>query len=144
MGMNLNVRTCQRCSKLFHYVRSPYCGECLDLLETEFKTIRDYIDSHRRTTIAQAAAETGVPEKSILFLVKEKRLSFGMTGEGARCERCGVPIPEGRFCGNCVGGLRREYLAMDPEGEKPARSAAEPTGERDDYSGIHIRKPQNR
>ncbi len=139
MALNLNVHTCQRCAKLFRMVRSPFCADCLELIESEFKSIRDFIGEHRGTTIAQAAAETGVPEKSILFLVKEGRLSFGTPGEILRCERCGTYISEGRFCNKCVGGLRAEFLTKEIQEGKSAPDPSTVSALEETYNGMHIK-----
>ena len=137
MALQMNVQTCQRCTKLFRQVRSPFCADCLDLIEMEFESIRDYLRAHPRATIAQGAAETGVPEKSILFLIREGRLTFGAPGESLRCERCGASIHEGRFCAKCVGGLRSEFLSMEHAADKPALPPA--PSDSDSYSGMHTK-----
>lgn len=138
MTMNMSVQACQRCAKLFRHVRSPFCPECLDLIDSEFKTVSDYIAEHRRTTIAQTSAETGVPEKSILYLIREERLSFGEAGPTLQCERCNTFIPEGRFCSKCVGGLRTEFFSMDPNKADEPQKAGESLSE-DIYNGMHTR-----
>ena len=38
MALQMNVQTCQRCTKLFRQVRSPFCADCLDLIEMEFES----------------------------------------------------------------------------------------------------------
>ena len=137
MALQMNVQTCQRCTKLFRQVRSPFCADCLDLIEMEFESIRDYLRAHPRATIAQGAAETGVPEKSILFLIREGRLTFGVPGTSLRCERCGTLIHDGRFCSKCVGGLRSEFLSMEPASDKTSDSAV--LSDSDTYSGMHTK-----
>ncbi|NLN46562.1 MAG: MerR family transcriptional regulator [Clostridiaceae bacterium] len=140
MAFDLHIQACQRCSKLFRRVRSPFCSACLDLIEEEFVVIRDYLTEHRGAGIGQVADQTGVPEKTILYLVREGRLSFGTLGEAFQCERCGALIQEGRFCDRCVGALRKEFLSSENTSGRSDDTAAP---DLELYTGMHIRKPRD-
>ena len=104
--------------------------------------IRDYLAEHRNAGIGQVSDQTGVHEKTILYLVREGRLSFGTQGEVFRCERCGALIQEGRFCDRCVGALRKEFLSTENgSGRLEEKPALDQDLER--YRGMHIRKPHD-
>ncbi|MDK2896848.1 MAG: hypothetical protein PWP04_968 [Candidatus Atribacteria bacterium] len=102
----MSLAKCRRCGRLFNQVIDKnICPSCLEKEEEEFQRVKDFFLHHPQASIVEAAQETGVEKKFILQFVREGRLRIANMEEGGeplfRCERCGKPIPEGRYCEEC-------------------------------------------
>ncbi len=99
----MDVRTCQRCKKIFNYVAGqPVCASCKRDLEILFKDVRLFIRRNPQASIQQVSEECGVESKQIKQWIREERLSFSSdSAVGIECERCGKSIKTGRFCDEC-------------------------------------------
>ncbi|MDI3316797.1 MAG: MerR family transcriptional regulator [Bacillota bacterium] len=94
---------CRRCGRLFASAGATLCPECIEARETDFDRVREWLDRHPGGTAAQAAEATGVSLAEVTGFIREGRLR--LTGGELTCERCGAPIPTGRFCERCVEEL---------------------------------------
>jgi len=119
-----NVRQCSMCRKPFISLGSKLCGNCLERIELDFVTIRDYLYNQSGSiSIKELAKETEVPEKSILHLLREGRIELMVSGaDGLVCEMCGRTIASGQFCVNCKDILAKS-LGSEP---KPAEENKAP------------------
>ncbi len=104
--MRPKVLLCKQCGRLFQSVGASYCPECADEMEKAFITVKEYIYDNENATLLDIVENTGVPEKHVLYFLKEGRLNIDNTDEVLNCEDCGRPISSGRFCSVC-----REKLA---------------------------------
>lgn len=99
----MDVRTCQRCKKIFNYVAGQQvCASCKRELEVLFKDVRLFIRRNPQASIQQVAEECEVEARQIKQWIREERLSFSNdSAVGIECERCGKSIKTGRYCEEC-------------------------------------------
>jgi uncharacterized protein len=126
----MDIKTCRFCRKSFRGF-NVLCPLCIEQLDNKYIIVRNYLDKNRTANINQVAEETEIDDKSLLFLIREGRLS--LHGEGAEipCMKCGVPISSGKYCdkckGNLVQALENTISSMEsstkPAQPKPAQSA---------------------
>jgi flagellar operon protein (TIGR03826 family) len=130
------LRNCPQCGRIFAYLGRNVCPRCLDKEEEEFKIVRSYVREHSGATITETAEATGVDEHKILGFLRDGRLiSRGLQASVTlECERCGMSIPEGRYCRSCREELERE-LKQSLSRNSPRPEAPESTRDREK---IHI------
>ena len=58
----MNIMQCQFCKKPFASIGGKVCPACLEQVDKDFITVRDYIDEHRHSNIELISEETDVPE----------------------------------------------------------------------------------
>lgn len=114
------VRTCKGCKRLFNdYTGRHYCDACLKEEEKTFDKVRDYIRDNPDATIFSTSEACQVSEDKIRQWLKEDRLQYrDPAGAGLYCERCGAPVPSGRFCHDCLLAMSREFGAVLREGQQ--------------------------
>ena len=100
----MNIIKCMFCKKPFVSMGGRICPECLEQIDKDFITVRDYIYEHKHSNIDKIAEETEVSKHVILHLLKEGRLIIdGADGGGVLfCESCKKPINTGRMCPACM------------------------------------------
>jgi len=125
----MKVKQCRMCGKLFQSLGNPICPECVDLMDQQFREVRDYLYRHPNADIAEIVKETGVSERSILQFLREERLSLMNTSAnvGIRCEQCGKPISSGKLCVDCKERLSKMFESkLEPKAsEKPASTGSD-------------------
>jgi hypothetical protein len=81
----------------------------MDEMDNHFKIVRDYLDEHPNASVEKVSEDTEVPQRVVLYLIKEGRLIIKGAGEGKvgilSCEVCKAPILEGRICNKCKSNL---------------------------------------
>ena len=101
-----SIIQCTLCRKPFYNYGRNICPNCLEIIDKHFNTIRDYLEEHPNTNVETVSNATGVPQKTILHLVKEGRLVMGENAGGVlACEMCKKTISIGRLCEKCKGSL---------------------------------------
>jgi predicted amidophosphoribosyltransferase len=95
------VRQCRQCKKIFQSFGSNICPDCADELETNFEIVKEYIYSNPGENVVSISKGTGVPEKTVLYYMKEGRLSIDSAEPNLECEKCKKAISSGRFCKEC-------------------------------------------
>lgn len=102
---------CKKCGKLYNKIRSVYCGECLDYIDSQFVLVRDYISEKPKASIKEIIEETKVEEKILLHLLREERLTV-VAEPSIPCKGCGKLINSGAYCENCSTRINDniEYL----------------------------------
>lgn len=130
----MSLRNCERCGRLFSGTEL-ICPQCREDERAEFDKVREYLSQHRGATVAEVSSATGVSVQRIQRWAREGRLQVTLEqlGSALRCERCGVPIDAGRFCGRCLGELALEIrrASSEPAGPGPSGRSGEagrPTG----------------
>ena len=100
----MNIVQCQFCKKPFQSLGRKICPACLEQIDRDFITVRDYIYEHKNSDMDTVCEETGVSKQIILHLLKEGRLIMDdeSGAEGLlHCEVCRKPINSGRMCKDC-------------------------------------------
>ena len=130
----MGLANCKECGKL--YVQNPagLCQECYRIEEENEEIVAKYLRNNRRVSITEVHEATGVPEKTILKMIKKGRITGDIQVEYP-CETCGRPILEGRVCAEC-GRRVLEQVKPDPRlsPKPPEPSPAKRPGE-----GMHSR-----
>lgn len=105
----MNIIACQFCKKPFASLGGRICPACLEQLDRDFITVREYIYEHKSSNIDKIAEETEVSRQHIVHLIKDGRLILdnpGGDGDGLIvCEACKAPIKTGRLCEKCAEKL---------------------------------------
>jgi len=103
--MNMNIVQCTFCKKPFASLGGRACPACLEQIDKDFITVRDYIYEHKHSNIDIIAKETEVSKQIIMHLLKEGRLIIDSPdGDGLLvCEMCKKQINTGRLCKECMG-----------------------------------------
>lgn len=107
----LNIPTyCSKCGgvMVFKGVGEYKCEECGSLEYDDYGKVRNYIEKHPGATSAQVSAVTGVTQKAIRGMLKEKRLEIAANSNTfLTCESCGAKIRYGRYCNKCEATYHR-------------------------------------
>ncbi|MCR4399683.1 MAG: flagellar operon protein YvyF [Syntrophomonadaceae bacterium] len=133
------LRNCPLCERVFAFAGGRnLCPACIEAEEAEFAVVRAYVRAHPGATIIEVASATGVEEERILEFLKDGRLiSKGLASVVLhRCERCGQPIPAGRYCGECTN-LLASSLRQAADTLRAQAGGAGALGR-----GMHIRESQ--
>ena len=103
----MNIIQCTFCKKPFASIGGRVCPACLEKIDKDFITVRDYIYEHKHSNIDIISEETEVPKQIIIYLLKEGRLIIDSPDGGGNgvlfCEACKTPINTGRLCKDCMG-----------------------------------------
>ena len=100
----MNIMQCQFCKKPFQSLGRRICPSCLEQIDRDFITVRDYIYENKITDMDTVSEKTEVSKQIILHLLKEGRLELdGDSGSSGslQCEVCRKPINSGRMCKDC-------------------------------------------
>lgn len=126
----MDLRNCPHCGKIFSYDgTSKVCNVCRNNEESDFQKVKDYLWDNPNATIEEVHTETEVERELIIKFVREGRLlSEGIDFDFmVECERCGLPIPSGRFCNKCqqelLNGFSSNKKKKTDKEDKPAKNA---------------------
>jgi len=117
-GLSLELRNCPQCGKVFARISRDLCPDCIAQEDKIIKQIQQYLDENTNATISDINEGTGIPVDKIIVLLQEGRLITRENSGLLKCERCGKPIPRGRFCGECGKTLAR-LLSSSQEDSGP-------------------------
>ena len=123
----MNIVQCTYCKKPFQSLGSRICPACLEQIDRDFITVRDYIYEHKHSNIDKIAEETEVKKSIIIHLLKEGRLIIDSPdGDGLLvCEMCKKQINTGRMCKDCMGKVASTMDKNVSAGNKPQQKAPE-------------------
>jgi predicted amidophosphoribosyltransferase len=98
------LENCQKCNGIFNRISGPFCPKCVEQEEQDFKTVHEALREKPHQTIEELAENTGVSEKTIMRLIKDKRISSNLNTEGVTCGKCGAPAISlaTRLCERCA------------------------------------------
>ena len=130
----MNIIQCTMCKKPFQSLGGRICGNCLERIDRDFITVRDYIYENKHAGMDKVSEDTGVPKQIILHLLKEGRLTIDDPGSDGLllCEVCKRPINTGRMCKDCkdkVTATMTKNITSNPPGSQkkdipPGRGSA--------------------
>ena len=71
-----NFQNCKACNRAFFTAIASYmyCSQCSEAEEETFRSVRDYLYSHPRSTALDIYEAIGVPVAKILDYVREGRI----------------------------------------------------------------------
>ena len=124
----MNIVSCTFCKKPFASISGRICPVCLEQIDKDFITVRDYIYEHKHSNIDRIAKETEVSKQIIIHLLKEGRLIIDSPdGDGLLvCEMCKKPINTGRLCKECTGKVAGSMDKNVSDNKKPEPKPDEP------------------
>jgi len=110
----MSVVKCQDCGGLFSFLPRGVCADCLEQIETDYHTVRDYLRANPKSLVYQVAEATEVAESRIQSFISEGRIDLASGADSAlSCEVCGTTITAGRHCDPCrarlVAGLSNTF-----------------------------------
>lgn len=124
--MGVKIQECKYCKKLFQSFGSNICPACVEEMEENFETVKEYIYNNPGENVVQISEGTGVPEKMVLYYLREGRLAIEGADSSLTCEKCRKPISCGRFCRECQVILEGKLLKSYSESrQKLAEEAKE-------------------
>ncbi len=129
----LEVKKCSICGKLFQSLGTNVCAPCSEQVDKDFLKIREYIyDTSGDVDVKEIMENTGVAEKTILYLLKEGRLSEkNVTYKGdVKCAVCGKKINSGKLCAKCSAVWGAESKKIADAGQRNANIQPEKAGNR--------------
>ncbi|MBD8071392.1 TIGR03826 family flagellar region protein [Bacillus sp. PS06] len=115
------LANCPNCGAVF--VRNTIrevCETCYKKEEIHFKTVYEFIRKreNRTATIPEVVEATGVEEELIYRFIRIGKLQVAQFPNiGYPCSKCGTLIREGKLCGDCTGGLRKQISQLEREDE---------------------------
>ena len=117
----MNIIQCKLCNKPFHSIGGNTCPECMNKIDMDFITVRDYIYDNPNSKIDEVAEETGVEKAIIMHLLKDGRLKLDNPDDGGMlvCYICKKPITTGRMCRECKEKVA-STMSKSIEGSRPA------------------------
>ena len=95
------ITECKNCRKLFQSLGSNICPACIEKMEKDFEKVKEYLYNNQGVNVVEIAKATEVPEKTVLYYLKEGRLSIEGIESGLTCEKCKKPISSGKYCKEC-------------------------------------------
>ncbi len=109
----MDYKYCKRCNKLYNYGTDRFCTDCLKAMDDTVLRIRDYLDENPGANVVSIRDELDIPEKDILFLIKEKRIEFTQIDTSSirgNCAKCGKPVIAEKYCRECKEKMSQEML----------------------------------
>ncbi len=119
------LSNCPRCGKTFNRLPSAkICPECHEVEEQQFERVYTYLRDNPGVSIAKISSDTEVPERLILEWFRGRRLFAQDSSVTWPCERCGVPVSEGRVCQRCAGKFQASLGGHPESGGGPQGNQA--------------------
>ena len=116
----MEIRQCERCSKLFHYRGNRNCPDCVRELDDIFLKVRNFLDDNPKASVEDVCEAIDADEEDVLGWLREGRLILSRDNNPLlTCQLCRAPIQSGRYCEVCaikvVGQLERtsQYFEED-------------------------------
>ncbi len=117
----MDIRNCKNCGRMFNYMGSPVCPNCVNTLEDVFQQVKKYVEDNPGANIQTVAEENEVSVHQIRQWIRQERLAFSDDSQvGLNCEKCGTLIKTGRFCDQCKMNLGNAFADAIREPQKPA------------------------
>ncbi len=116
----MNLANCSRCNRVFTSVPGgrDICPHCIKEEDDNYLKIFQYLSTRPAATAQEIAQDTEIDLKEIFRYVRENRLRLVKTDTGLSCERCGIPIAQGKMCEKCLRTLSEE-IKTDIDKFKP-------------------------
>lgn len=112
----MELGNCSQCGEVFAKGLRDVCPKCYREEEEAFKIVYHFLmkRKNRQATLSEIVEATKVKEELIIKFIKQKRLRTSQFPKLAYpCEMCGNDIIEGRLCGDCSKGIKKEIEFHD-------------------------------
>lgn len=109
---------CKKCSGImvFKGVGEYHCEDCGAVDFDDYGKVRSYIEKHPGATAFEVECTTGVSQRTIRKLLRDKRIQVAVgTRSFLHCELCGKEIRCGQFCDECEIAYHRSLEARQRE-----------------------------
>lgn len=105
------LANCSRCNQIFNRTVHDLCPDCRETEEFAFAQVCDYLARHPESTLTDVIQATGADPEQVRRMVRSGRLAGfdALAMSVLACQRCGVPVPIGRFCAPCQRELRQGF-----------------------------------
>lgn len=113
----MEVRACRKCGRLFNYIAGePLCPLCKENEEEVFRTVKNFLYEHKGANFYEVHDALDIDTDLLQKWVREGRLEFAKGADsGVTCERCGAPIPSGRYCEKCKNEMANDLREVYPD-----------------------------
>ena len=118
----MDIKKCKFCRKNFQGL-SGLCPSCVQELDDKYVVLRNHLDERPSSTLRELTEDTGIDERSILFLVREGRLILKAASTDIKCIKCGAAIISGRYCDACKSDIMH---TLSSNARPQAGTAAKP------------------
>ena len=117
----MTIIQCKICNKPFQSLGSRTCTDCLEKIDKDFITVRDYIYDNPNSKMDKIIDETSVEKSVIMQLLREGRLILDSPDtEGLlSCTICKKPINTGKMCNECKAKVAKS-MNKTVKSDKPA------------------------
>lgn len=93
---------CKICKRMYESYGSPICNKCMTEMDEQYKVVRDYLYDNPDAMIDQVCEDTKIPERVIMYFLKDGRIRMSKASGLLKCERCGAAIETGKLCDDCA------------------------------------------
>ncbi len=139
----MSLVNCPRCGHVFPQP-SPsvvLCPACLKREEEDYKKVFQFFAEKPSATAQEIASETGVDLKEIFRFIRENRLQLVKADAALKCEQCGAPIRNGKYCDKCRKKLNDDLNKdIDKYKAEMLKNRGKYSISRDRHSGNIVRK----
>ena len=109
---------CKKCGgvMVFKGVGEYHCEDCEAVDYDDYGKVRCYIEKHPGATAFEVESTTGVSQRTIRKLLRDKRIQVAAgTRSFLHCELCGKEIRCGPFCDECEIAYHRSLESRQRE-----------------------------
>jgi len=105
------LANCSLCNRLFNRTVHEVCADCREADDATYSQLCEFLGREPEASLSQVAEATGVDPDVIRRMVRSGRLvGFDALAMSVlACQRCGTPVPMGRFCASCQRELRQGF-----------------------------------
>lgn len=110
--MNLNIKNCPSCGRVFAVGLYDICPECKKEVDRQYDVCAEYLRENRKASMMELSEATGVTVHQITKFIREGRISLAdLPNLGYPCDVCSKMIREGKICESC-----RKRFSKDVQG----------------------------
>lgn len=127
----MNLANCKDCGRLFQQVTRDICPLCIQRENDDFLQVSHFLKVHKGSTPQEVHESTEVKLSVIYKFIREGRLiAANYPNMTYPCERCNLPIQQGRYCTDCQHEIQQQFQQAMHEEERETKQSG---------TGYHIR-----
>lgn len=109
LGGAVMIARCPRCGNVFSKDKFSICPACKAQENEKIDLLKHFVDENPHATLEQLQRISELTEEEILGYIRDNRLIVESDALKVRCESCGTPIIQGRFCRECRDRLSKGF-----------------------------------